>query len=205
MKKFLLFLLVVFLLVAAGITVLFYKSFDKENFKEQIIVSTKKLTGCDVVIAGDMNVKLFPSPIITLNNVTVKNNATVQKSNDFMKITSVEAHIKFTSLFKNPLIVDNIVFNTPEIFLRRNTKGENNWNFSFLNSSTVSKDALLGESFADIPPQFQNIEIKNGSVSYQNELINAAYKITDINGKITSGAITGPFEFNGTARKKICR
>ncbi|MBP5533921.1 MAG: AsmA family protein [Alphaproteobacteria bacterium] len=202
MKKFLLILLVIFLLVAGGMVALFYRSFDEKNFKEQIIASTKELTGCDVVIAGGINVKILPSPTVTLKDVIVKNNPESQSAGDLMKIETVEARIRFSSLLKNPLIVDNIVLNKPEIFLSRNEKGITNWNFSFLrNSHAVSNDNLLGESFVDTPPQFQNMELKNGVISYQNAISGTNYKLTELEGKITSSSITGPFDFSGTAKK----
>ena len=202
MKKFLIILLVIFLLVTGGVAFLFYKSFDEENFKEQIILSTKALTGCDVAVAGDMKVKLFPSPVITLTDVVVRNNIG-KDSDDLMRIKSVEAHIRFASLFKNPLIVDNIIVNDAEVFLRRNEKGENNWNFTFLRAdpNAGNKDNMLGESFLDKPPQFQNIELKNATLTYLNALTGKQFQLTDINGKVTSSSITGPFDFSGSLKK----
>ncbi len=198
MKKFLLILLVIVLLAVGGIGFLFYRSIDEESFKQQIIASTKELTGNEMIVSGEVKVQLFPSPIIRLNNVIVKNKAAF-KTPDLIKIAAVEAHVRFSSLLKDPLIIDNVILTEPEVFLERNEKGENNWQFSFLNPNqkAISKDDLLGQTFSDIPPQFQNMEIEKGAVTYKNVLTGRDYKLTDIDVKITSSSITGPFDVTG--------
>lgn len=201
-KKFLLFLLIFMAVAVGGISFMFYESIDEESYKQQIIASTKEMTGCDMVIAGQMKMQLFPSPVIRISNVLIKNKAGF-KSADFMKIADVEAHIRFSSLLKNPLVVDNIILKEPQVFLSRNENGENNWSFALFKPAAqiVSKDDLLGQTFTDVPPQFQNVEIVDGTINYQNALSNSEYQLTNINGKLNSSSITGPFDFVGTMKQ----
>ena len=195
MKKFLLILLAIFLLIIASFGFMFYRSFDEEAYKAQIIASTKELTGRDMVINGQFSLEIFPSPVIRISDVVVKNKKGFDE--DFLKIKSVEARIRFASLFKNPLIVDNIVLKNPEFVLQRNDKGENNWNLTFLTAKdkTIIQDDLIGKTFADLPPQFQNIQLENGKISYFNLQTEQKVVFTDINGKINSTSIDGPFDF----------
>ena len=199
MKKFLLILLAFVLLAFGGIAFMFYKSFDENAYKAQLIASTKELTGRDMVINGQFSLDIFPSPVIKISDVVIKNKAG-EKDSDFIKIASVEAHIQFASLFKNPLIIDNVILNEPQVFLSRNEKGQNNWDLAFFKTfdKAIIQDDLIGKAFVDLPPQFQNMELKNGKISYQNVLTDKRFQLTDINGKIKSKSINGPFDFTGT-------
>ena len=199
MKKFLMILLVIILLAVGGVGFMFYKSFDEDAYKAQIIASTKELTGKDMLINGQFSLDLFPSPVIKISDVIIKNNAG-EKNADFVKIASVEAHLRFASLFKNPLIIDNVVLNEPQVFLSRNEKGKNNWDLAFFKSfdKAIVQDDLIGKAFVDLPPQFQNMEIKNGKISYQNALTDKKFELLEINGKMKSNSINGPFDFTGS-------
>ena len=199
MKKFFLILLFLILLAFGGLAFMFYKSFDEDSYKAQVIASTKELIGRQMVINGQFSLDLFPSPVIKISDVVIKNKAG-EKDPDFIKIASVEAHIRFASLFKNPLIIENIILNEPEIFLSRNEKGNNNWDLSFFKTfdKAIIQDNLIGKAFVDLPPQFQNMELKNGKISYQNVLTGKSFQLTDINGKMKSTSINGPFDFTGS-------
>ena len=198
MKKFLLILLIVILVAVGGIGFMFYKSFDEDAYKAQIIASTKEITGREMVINGQFSLDVFPSPVIKFSDVVIKDKNS-QGNDDFVKVASIEAHIRFDSLFKNPLIIDNIILNEPQIFLSRNEKGQNNWDMAFfkLANKTVLQDDLIGKSFVDLPPQFQNMEIRKGKIIYKNALTEKNVEITDINGKIKSSSVNGPFDFTG--------
>ena len=171
MKKFLLILLLVVLLAFGGFAFMFYKSFDEEAYRAQVIASTKELTGRDMVINGQFSLNIFPSPVIRISDVIIKNKAG-EKQTDFIKIASIEAHIRFASLFKNPLIIENVILNEPQVFLSRNEKGDNNWDLAFFKAfdKAIVQDDLIGKAFVDLPPQFQNMQLKKGSISYKNAL-----------------------------------
>ncbi|MBE6449397.1 MAG: AsmA family protein [Alphaproteobacteria bacterium] len=198
MKKFLLTFMAIVILVIGTVAFFFYKSFDEASYKEQIIASAKELTGKQMVINGDFSFQLLPAPVIQISDVLIKNEGPADVAG-IIKVAKIEAHLKLSSLFKNPLIVEKLTLEEPQIQLKRDEKGQNNWNFKFLKPEETlqAQDAMMGQTFKEVPPQFKNMEIKNGTISYSDAVTNEKYQITVVSGLLQSKSVTGPFDFEG--------
>lgn len=198
MKKLLIFLLILVLIAGGGLFA-FYKTLDEESYKAQIIEATKELTGRDMLVKGDVSIHLFPSPTISMSNVEVKNKSGSQNPN-MMTIEKVDASVKWGSLFENPLIIEKIVLKSPALFIERDAQGMPNWDFPFLQEKNKSgaQDSLIGRSILELPPQFKNLTIQDGSITYANAMTGLKLALPSLNGHLSSDSMTGPFRFNGT-------
>ena len=201
MKKFLLILLLIVVGVIGFFSFLFYQTIDERSYQQQIVNSAQELLGRKLQVNGELSIKLFPSPVITLTDISILNPQEFKNKN-LIHIEKVEAHVQLSSLFKNPLVVQNIVLIKPHIFLEKNEKGRINWDFAFFkpNSHKINQDNLLGQRTQDMPPQFQNIEIKEGSVVYLNQLMHSNLSFSDVTGELKSDTIRGPFDFKGQVK-----
>ena len=199
MKKIAVILLVFILLVVGGLGFFLYQSLDEENYKKQLIQSTRELIGREMTVAGETSIRLFPSPVITLNDVHVKNKSDMP-SKELITIEKVRATVKWGSLFKNPLVVEDIILEKPSIYLERNKKGENNWDFPFLAESTreTNNDMLIGTKVSKAP-QFGKLIIKGGSFTYTNGADGSSNTVSNINGELSARSLSGPFAFAGTS------
>ena len=172
MKKFLLILLLVVIAIAGIFGFLFYQTIDEKSYQQQIVSSAQQLLGRQLQVNGQLSIKLFPSPVITLTDVSILNPQEFKNKN-LIHVEKVEADVQFSSLSKNPLVIQNITLVKPHIFLEKNEQGKINWDFAFLRPDVrkVSQDNLLGQKVNDVPPQFQNMDIKEGQLTYLNHLI----------------------------------
>lgn len=198
MKKFFA-ILFIFALLIAGAVAVFYMTLDENSYKKQIIEATQELTGRTMVINGGVSVKMLPAPTITINDVTIKN-IPGSAQPDLLKIEKISAVVKWDSLFKNPLIIEDVTLQNPSFFFERSADGQINWDFPFLKEKSVApeKDNLIGQSILNVPPQFKNIAIQNGSITYTNATTGLTKSFPKINGRLTASTLNGPFVFDGT-------
>lgn len=201
MKKFLLILLLVVIAIAGIFGFLFYQTIDEKSYQQQIVSSAQQLLGRQLQVNGQLSIKLFPSPVITLTDVSILNPQGFKNKN-LIHIEKVQADVQFSSLFKNPLVVQNITLVKPHIFLEKNEQGKINWDFAFLRPDLrrVSQDNLLGQKVNDVPPQFQNMDIKEGQLTYLNQPLQTNTFLTDITGQLKADTIKGPFDFKGQVK-----
>ena len=150
-------------------------------------------------VSGPVDVQLFPSPTITLNDVKIKN-IPGSATPDLATIKRVNATVKWGSLFETPLIIEKITLDSPAFFMERNEKGQVNWDFPFLQEKTVNpeQDNLIGKSILEVPPQFKSLAIQNGSLTYTNALTGFKQTFQQIKGNLTADSINGPFKFSGS-------
>ena len=199
MRKIFTVLSILLVLGLGGLGFFLYQSLDEENYRKQVIQATRDLFGREMVVSGKTSISLFPSPVITLNDVHVTNKNGMP-SKELLSVGKVRASVKWESLFKNPLVVENIILEKPHLFLERNKKGENNWDFPFLAESTKEgqKDILIGTQISGRSPQFEKIIIKDGLFSYTNEATGFSKTLSNLNGELSARSISGPFNFQGT-------
>lgn len=198
MKK-LIIVLVVLILLAGGAVFALTKTLDAQSYKAQIIQAAQELTGHTMEVSGPVDVQLFPSPTITLNDVKIKN-IPGSATPDLATIKRVNATVKWGSLFETPLIIEKITLDSPAFFMERNEKGQVNWDFPFLQEKTVNpeQDNLIGKSILEVPPQFKSLAIQNGSLTYTNALTGFKQTFQQIKGNLTADSINGPFKFSGS-------
>lgn len=199
MKKILLIGGITLAVVFGGISYLFFSTIDEDSMRESMISSTKELLGNQMEINGEVSVKLFPSPVVTMHDIKVKNKQDFS-AEYLATIDSLEARIKFSSLFSLPIVIDKVTLKNANLFLETKFNGAVNYDFPFLKSSNraISKDDMLGQTLLDLPPQFQNIVFENATITYKNQKAGTTQTISNINGQLTSSSITGPFDYNGT-------
>ena len=198
MKKLLIFILILFVLAAGGLFAV-YMTLDEESYKVQIIEATKELTGRDMTVNGAVSINLFPTPTITMSDVVVKNKPGLDAPN-LLTIKQVDASVKWGSLFENPLIIEKVTLHEPEIFVGRDKNGIPNWDFPFLmeRAKEGQSDDLIGQSILDLPPQFKNLVIEKGTLHYASAVSGFTLTLPQVNGRLESQSISGPFNFKGT-------
>ena len=187
MRKIFTVLSILLVLGLGGLGFFLYQSLDEENYRKQVIQATRDLFGREMVVSGKTSISLFPSPVITLNDVHVVNKNGMP-SKELISVGKVRASVKWESLFKNPLVVENIILEKPHLFLERNKKGENNWDFPFLAESTKEgqKDILIGSKISGRSPQFEKIIIKDGLFTYTNEATGFSKTLSNLNGELSA-------------------
>jgi uncharacterized protein involved in outer membrane biogenesis len=195
--KKILIVLIVLASVCAGVFFMVIKGLDVENYKKQFLDSIQELTGRQAQINGDLSLTWSPTPTITITDVQIEN--INGASQPFMvKIDKVNAVVEWDSLFKNPLVFKKVILDKPVIYLEQLADKQVNWDFEFLNSSSLDEIDLLGERRQSLSPKFESMIIIDGQIIYQSAVYQVHKNIDNINGELIADSVQGPFKFDGS-------
>ena len=197
MKKFFLTFLFLIFVIIGGLGFFVIRSFNPETFQRQVVSGISDLTGREFNVLGATQVNWAPVPQIILNDVTLSNKSGSQRS-VMMRANRVVVQIEWTSLLKEPLVIQKIDIENPTLFLERDSATHVNWDFPF----------LFADSKKDLSTDFMNMDVSqtridsmfihNGTIEYVNGLAKTKWNIEKINGNLILESLQGPFTFDGT-------
>ncbi|GEM_PF-626209 len=98
---------------------------DPNQFKPLIAEQTKKQTGLDLVIDGDISWRIFPTLGLSLGKTEVKNPQGFQSEN-LLKINAIGVDVAVVPLFSRELMVGNVLLDGAEIYLETLKDGRSN-------------------------------------------------------------------------------
>lgn len=124
MKKLSLFIAALLVLVVGAIAALVI-FVNPNQFKPLIVEQTKKHTGLELVIDGDIRWTFFPSMGLELGRTELKNPAGFSQANLF-KVERVGIDISVMPLFSNQLHIGNVLLDGAEIYLETLKDGRSN-------------------------------------------------------------------------------
>ncbi len=174
------------LVVAAALIAPFVVSWDR--YKPELQAYGQKLTGRDVVIAGPVQVRLFPWPRLEAQDVRIAN-AKEFGAGDFLSTDKVTVRLSLAGLFNGSLDVEAVDLEAPQLVIIRNKAGETNWRMT--PAQAISKSGVLNRVKLD------QILVHNGSIWMQDEGRNYSGALSKIEAKLAAGAIEGPWKLNG--------
>ena len=124
MKKVFLFIgALVLMVVVAVAAVLFFV--DPNQFKPMIVEQTRKQTGLELVIEGDLAWSVFPSIGLSLGKTELKNPQGFKNEN-LLKIDSVGVDVSLLPLLNKELLIGNVSLNGAEVYLETLKDGRSN-------------------------------------------------------------------------------
>ncbi len=180
MKKLLLLIAVVFVVIVGAVTalVLFV---NPNQFKPLIVEQTKKQTGLDLVIEGDIGWQFFPSIGFEIGKTELKNPQGFSSPNMF-KVDGVGIDISVMPLFDKQLQIGNIQLDGAEFYLETLKDGRSNLD-SLSKAQTASNQvetASVSENATAAPAQAQPSSVQDWSINLAGVTVNnALLDITD--------------------------
>lgn len=202
MKKIILSILGVVFCSVALIVFMIIRSFNVDNYREQVITSLAHLTGKrveDIKINGDSSLTWKPTPTFVMNQLTVANQAEGSEAT-MVQIDQVQVEMEWTSFFKSPLVIQRIILKNPQVLVERKYSYQTNFSFPVLfqlnrqnNSDGLVKDLDLSSIRID------ELQIENGTLRFKNLLTQNEFSFTQINGVGRADSLDGPYAFDGTA------
>ncbi|MDB1124429.1 AsmA family protein [Vibrio algarum] len=124
MKKILLIIgiPVVVIVLAIAALLLFV---NPNQFKPLIVEQTKKQTGMDLIIDGDISWQFFPSLGLSLGKTELKNPAGFKNEN-LLKIEGIGVDVSVMPMFSKELYIGNVSLDGAEIYLETKKDGSSN-------------------------------------------------------------------------------
>ncbi len=181
MKKLLLLIAVVLVVVIGAVTalVLFV---NPNQFKPLIVEQTKKQTGLDLVIEGDIGWQFFPSIGFEIGKTELKNPQGFSHPNMF-KVDSVGIDISVMPLFDKQLQIGNIQLDGAEFYLETLKDGRSNLD-SLTQAQTATSSveiASTSENATSAPAKTQTASMQDWSINLVGVTVNNA--VLDISDK----------------------
>ena len=167
----------------------------RDSVRAAVMSEIRNATGLDLVLRGDVDVSLFPTGSITLNNVSLGEDA-----NPVLAADQLNARLRFFPLLTGRIEIADIALVRPHIKLTYDKSGRSNW------SATVDALARALGPKANRPAgatSFSEIRIDNGTVDVSDPARGLAETFTKVELALAwpsiskSFAATGRFEWHG--------
>lgn len=115
----------VILLLTGGLLA-FLATIDVNQYKPMIALETKKVTGRDLVIGGNMSLKVSLSPAIVVEDVSFANMPGGSRP-EMVKVKRFEAQVSLLPLLSGAVQVNRLVVIEPDILIETDKSGKGNW------------------------------------------------------------------------------
>ena len=199
MKKFILIILTIGVLLSGTLAYFLVRSLNADNYQQQIISAVSELTGRKMIVSGKTSFKWVPMPTLVMNGVSLSNHSG-SDTPQMITADSLQVQIEWGSLFKSPLVVKNVELVNPTLKLERLASNRANWDFPFFTApdADISDSHFLGEAQNAGNIKIDRLNIKNGTVLYDNKVTGQTGTLKNINGDIIISALKGPYQFDGS-------
>jgi uncharacterized protein involved in outer membrane biogenesis len=184
----------ILLILLIGSALVIPSFLDWNQYKTQIVNTASELSGRTVAINGDLSLTVLPSPSFSAEDVSVSNVAGGQAEN-FITLKSVDVNVAFFPLLRGEVQVTKFILVEPVVAIEIDENGRGNWEFGSEDDQQTTTDTGAEYSF----DQFQ---IENGQLSYQDLSNGTQELVRMINADVTIESLQGPFEITGDARYK---
>ncbi len=173
LKKYFLYILIFVLLVFFSLVFFGPMFINLKVWKPEIISMLEENTGKIASINGDIELKIYPSPQIKINDISLRD----EKSgvvNNFFRSKSVVAKLSIFPLFKGDVVIDRILFDNLTLNLLNTSSKKPNWAFEKTITEENEIDDLVNDSYSKYNQiKYPNIKVNeykiiNGTIIYNN-------------------------------------
>ena len=175
------------------------------TYKPEIADQVRALTGRELIIGGDIDLKIFPSPRLVAENVSLSSIEGAQ-SPDLVSLRSVEVRIALAPLLGGNIGIETVQLIEPQVFLEVLADGRATWTLLPPKEPKLEVDQQTDANAPESTTKKDSgpaitlgyFEIVNGSVTYQDVGAKTTEKIADINLTVAAASLTaGPFRADG--------
>jgi len=187
------------------IAVLIVPSFiDWNAYKPEITNQVRKLTGRELVIAGDIKFKVLPAPVLIAEKVSLSSIDGAQ-SPDLVALRSVEVRIALAPLLGANLKIETVRLVEPQVFLEVLGDGRSSWVMSPPKADVApageQKNETVSTNGQTAGPAISlgNFEIVNGTVVFNDAASGTNERVNDINLTVAAASLSsGPYRASGS-------
>ncbi|HSV27906.1 MAG TPA: AsmA family protein, partial [Candidatus Omnitrophota bacterium] len=185
------------LVLVVGAALVMPALIDWSRYREDIATRIEKATGRDVDIAGDVGLRLLPSPAFTAERITIGN---IPEAGDqpFAAADSLSIRLRLLPLLTGKVAVESLVLDRPAVHLLRLPDGRANWQFATRQDAPGGDTAPAQAAPEPQPAQdsgdfsVKQIRLRDGLVTYRDGK-SAPVTVEAIDATIDAGGPAGPF------------
>lgn len=192
------------LIIGIGTVALVYLV-DWNDFKETIQNQTKKHTGRDLTITGDLSPSVFPWAGISIGEISLANTEGFGDQ-PFARIGGADVKVKLLPLLRKEVNIRTVELKGLNVDLQRAADGTTNWDDLLASTTTATATASTEESSTEVESEggstliaalaVGGIEISDANVSWLDVQSGTDAKLS--NFSLNTGAIElgKPFDLN---------
>ena len=182
-------------LVVLAIALLAPIFIDLNDFKPDITREVEAATGRKLIITGDIDARVLPSPGATVSGIRF---ASIDgaKNADMATLESVEVDLAFGPLLRGNIQVRSVTLVKPVIAIEILSDGRSNLELSPLAESGASTDAESAAGTVDDPGpaiSIDRVTIEEGSISYSDAATGETIRVEAIDATLSAETLKGPF------------
>ena len=188
--KFLGWLVAAFVALFAIAAVAFFLFFDANDFREEIGAAVQKATGRELVIEGDVALKVFPWLAVDVGSSAL-GNAKGFGEVPFARFERAQLSVRLLPLlFRQEIVVGTIRIEGLVLNLEEDRRGVSNWADLVDGESDAKKEQAT--SSADAAVDVASVELADATLNYYDAGSDSRYALNDANLRI--GTVTGSRE-----------
>jgi uncharacterized protein involved in outer membrane biogenesis len=160
------------------------------QYRDNLELYGRKISGRDVAINGPISARLYPWPKLVMQDVSIGNPKGFDAA-PVLNTKSVEVELSLAGLFGGEIRVESVSLDGPVVNLTRQSNGQGNWNF-------VPDQALRNSKLLD-QVKLDQIKISDGVFYFKDQARDSSAKITNIDAVLSANALEGPWRLRGRA------
>jgi len=179
---------------------------DLNTYKRTLESQIKEHTGLRAKIEGDLSLFLIPQPKITINKVSLLNDADPSHK-EFLKLDSATVSISWLPLIHKKIDVTSVHLAKPILYLKIDKEGKNNWDFLLdlqkkdknkekPKEETLAKDNKTLQESKGFDISLPSIVISEGHVIYDDK--GTTHQLENIHLQVNADRLIGPFFAKGS-------
>lgn len=159
---------------------------DWNQFRAEFEAQAGKITGREVTIGGDISLVVLPAPHMTLNNVSVANEAGGEHP-DFLRVGRVDVEVAFAPLLRGEISATSVRISRPQVHLEIAPDGGNNWD-DLISISLLRENGFFAPSSVSL----EKVSFEEGIVTFRDRRSDRDWKVEHLNGDVTATSLVGP-------------
>ena len=168
-------LLVVVYIIAA--------SYDYNKLKPLITDTTKELTGRELTLGGDIDLKIGFPPTLEVNDVAFQNAAWGSQP-QMAQLKKLQVQISILPLIRGNIHVNRLILIEPKFLLEINKSGKSNLDFDAPQKAKPQESEDTPQDEGQTLFEFREIEIKSGKIEYKDHQTGKTEVVDIVNLKL---------------------
>jgi len=183
-----------------------------QDIFKQVSTKVEQTTGRTLTVNGELNLRVFPSLRLELNDVHFSN-AKGGSKQDMATVDELLIHIPWLAVFSGQLNIEKFVINNPDILLEKTAEGKVNWQFSSLTSTVNNVDSntenlpeasTSNDEKVTLPESFDvslgQVEINGGKLTFIDHQSNESKIIDQLSLAIALPSLQKTLNVSGSVR-----
>jgi uncharacterized protein involved in outer membrane biogenesis len=192
--------IVALIVLAVGAVLIVPGFLDWNRYKPDIAAAVEQQTGRKLAIDGDIDLRILPSPRLSVAGVRLANLAGAADP-DMVSLQALEVHIALAPLFSGRVQVTSFTLVKPRVSLEILAGGKANWDLAPAGAAPAGSTPATGGSSGGGSPvavQLDGADIVDGAVIYRDAAAGSEQRVEKLNAAIKASSLNGPVKAKGS-------